>query len=352
MRASFQTLALFGLAAVNAAPMPQATNTDYSQLWNQQLKSMESVQNAMAKPTGGASAAPSATGSAGDKTTVIPSVVHMTSTVTAGASASAPAPSETGGASPSAAAASSAAAPSGSSSSSGGGAGSGATVTNQQAFQNGAATKSVNTAQGSSNVQDGQYKCYSGGPSGYPSSDKWGSFDALWKINQKLLSEACTNLGDGADDTQQQIGYIHDGILEVAKDSFVDPRFILAVIMQESHGCVNVGTTSNGVSNPGIMQSHNGVSFNPSQPQQSIVQMIRDGVQGTSSGDGLVQLINKYGDVFSASRGYNSGTVTQNQLNAGNGATASYVTDIANRLLGWSLNPGTSPTNCPGESGA
>ena len=119
----------------------------------------------------------------------------------------------------------------------------------------------------------------------------------------------------------------------------------MAVMMQESHGCVNVGTTSNGVTNPGLMQSHNGVKFNAADATNSITQMIKDGVTGTSSGDGLVQLINQYGDPWKAARAYNSGSIAPSgNLNDGNGATASYVMDVANRLRGWSMNPGTAPT--------
>ena len=337
MLASIQTIALFGFAAVNAAPMPQVSSTNWDQVWKAEEASMVSVQNAMGKGTG-APAGPTST-----PVVVLSSTVRQTSTVTATPSqAPVSTPSQTGGASSSSA--SSSAAPSSTGGSTSGGSGSGATVTNQQAFQDGAATKSPSTTAGVSSVSDGNYKCYSGAASAYPSSDKWGSFDTLWTNNVPLIKESCTNLGDGADPTTDQIQDMHDGILQVAGDSFVDPRFILAIIMQESHGCVNVGTTSNGVSNPGIMQSHNGVSFNAADAKNSIVQMIRDGTQGTSSGDGLVQLINKYGDVYEAARGYNSGTVTPGNLNQANGATASYVDDIANRLTGWVMNPGTSPT--------
>lgn len=83
------------------------------------------------------------------------------------------------------------------------------------------------------------------------------------------------------------------------------------------------------------MQSHNGVTYDPASSQASITQMIRDGTEGTTSGDGLVQLINKYGNIYEAARGYNSGIVDQNDLNNGFDSTASYVNDIANRMTGW-----------------
>jgi hypothetical protein len=40
-------------------------------------------------------------------------------------------------------------------------------------------------------------------------------------------------------------------------------------------------------------------------------------------------------NVFRALREYNSGSVTQNNLSDGRGATNSYVSDVANRLQGW-----------------
>lgn len=82
------------------------------------------------------------------------------------------------------------------------------------------------------------------------------------------------------------------------------------------------------------MQSHNGVEFNPNDPAGSILQMIRDGTEGTKSGDGLKQLKAKYGNYYEAFRGYNSGSVNKKDLNDPVGATASYVRDAANRLMG------------------
>jgi hypothetical protein len=74
----------------------------------------------------------------------------------------------------------------------------------------------------------------------------------------------------------------------------------------QSFGCVHVGTTDNGVRNPGIMQSHNGASFignaaSAGEQQASVTTMVVNGVQGTSNGDGLVQLINKYGNIYEVS---------------------------------------------------
>lgn len=70
---------------------------------------------------------------------------------------------------------------------------------------------------------------------------------------------------------------------------------------------MNVGATNNGETNPGLMQSAQGTSFvgssaSAEDQKQSIIQMITDGVQGTSKGDGLVQGINKYGDIYEVKR--------------------------------------------------
>lgn len=99
-------------------------------------------------------------------------------------------------------------------------------------------------------------------------------------------------------------------------------------------GNVRIQTTNNGVRNPGLMQSHNGVEFNPANPAGSILQMVRDGTTGTKDGAGLKQLHDKYGNYYSAFRGYNSGSVHEGDLNDPVGSTGSYVRDAANRLMG------------------
>ena len=55
-------------------------------------------------------------------------------------------------------------------------------------------------------------------------------------------------------------------------------------------------TSNAGVRNPGLMQSHNGGGSCNDEgkvsepcPKSEIEEMIRDGVQGTADGDGLVQ---------------------------------------------------------------
>ena len=156
----------------------------------------------------------------------------------------------------------------------------------------------------------------------------------------------------GADDSSDEVADIRTAIESVAAATYVDHRFILAIMMQESEGCVRVPTTGNGVTNPGLMQDHDGsnscnsggVVQNPC-PQSEITGMIQDGAGGTASGDGLANTINEavstYGGVgaqafYQAARIYNSGSIsTPSDLDNANGATACYVSDVTNRLMGW-----------------
>lgn len=186
---------------------------------------------------------------------------------------------------------------------------------------------------------------------GWPAQSAWGSFDQQWNSNFPLMQKSCGWNGWGADNSADEINNIKNAINQVAGESGVDKRFILAVMMQESKGCVRVPTTDNGVRNPGLMQSHNGsgscAGKNPC-PASQITQMIRDGASGTSSGDGLKQTLAKAqsatGDngsrkFYAAARLYNSGSADYSNLNNGLGSTPCYATDVANRLTGWTLAP-------------
>lgn len=185
---------------------------------------------------------------------------------------------------------------------------------------------------------------------GWPTIDSWGSWAQLWEANSAIMGETCGWNGWGADDSATEISYIKSAIQSVASASGVDERFILAIVMQESEGCVRVPTTNNGVVNPGLMQSHDGTGtcagVNPC-PQSEITQMIEDGTEGTSSGDGLEQLIAQVKAAlglgiaprvyYSAARLYNSGSIDYSNLDNGLGSTNCYASDVANRLTGWVL---------------
>jgi LysM repeat protein len=152
------------------------------------------------------------------------------------------------------------------------------------------------------------------------------------------------------DNTDDEINDMYNSIQSVASSTGIDARFIFAIIMQESNGCVRAPTTNYGVRNPGLMQSHNGAGTcndgsvqNPC-PSSEITQMIEDGSAGTSSGDGLKQCLAEAdaSDVsmyYKAARIYNSGSIAASGNLGGGIATGCYATDIANRLTGWFSGP-------------
>lgn len=158
--------------------------------------------------------------------------------------------------------------------------------------------------------------------------------------------------------TQQEVADMYDAIQYAAAATFVDHRFILAIVMQESGGCVRAPTSNYGVPNPGLMQDHNGSATcndgytvqNPC-PGETIMQMIQEGTGGTTWGDGLAQCLNSAGtsDVsafYMAARRYNSGSIDESG-DLGEGiATHCYASDVANRLTGWV----EYPRNCTLDS--
>ncbi|KAH8593948.1 hypothetical protein B0O99DRAFT_626495 [Bisporella sp. PMI_857] len=181
---------------------------------------------------------------------------------------------------------------------------------------------------------------------GWPAQSSWiSSFDDMFESNQGVMKASCTQWSV-PENTDAEIAQIKSAIQTVAQSSGVDARYILAIVMQESNGCIRAPTTNYGVRNPGLMQSHNGEGTcndatvqNPC-PESEILQMIQDGTVGTSSGDGLVGCIKQSGasDVskyYKAARIYNSGSIDGSK-NLGAGiATHCYASDIANRLTGW-----------------
>ncbi|KAL4866510.1 hypothetical protein BDV12DRAFT_210436 [Aspergillus spectabilis] len=184
------------------------------------------------------------------------------------------------------------------------------------------------------------YYCFGGPAANFPPFQNWMGFTEMFELNQET-SMALVESGPIQ-------GAIWDAIVSVSAAAKVDPRLVLAVVMQESSGNVYVGCTNNGVQNCGLMQAYIGsVSFDPSDPDGSIRQMIVDGTQGTAAGGGLVQWFNNDnvgadtgGNPYNVLRGYNSGSINFNDLDDPQDATASYVSDVANRLQGWNGNDG------------
>lgn len=96
-----------------------------------------------------------------------------------------------------------------------------------------------------------------------------------FEANTPDMKASCAQWGV-PDDSDDEIADMRSAILSIGADAGIDPRFILAIIMQvstarttvvslegtnslqESTGCVRVITTAYSVFNPGLMQSHNG----------------------------------------------------------------------------------------------
>jgi hypothetical protein len=165
----------------------------------------------------------------------------------------------------------------------------------------------------------------------------------MWSANlAHVISKSCEAFGQ-INNSEDESADLKLAIQSVAKSSGVDERFVLAIVMEESGGCVRAPTTNNGVVNPGLMQSHNGAHscYNESPcPPAQIVGMIQDGTTGTPSGQGLQQILasarSGVSRFYKTARIYNSGSIAPSGLLQDGIATHCYASDIANRLIGWS----------------
>ena len=213
---------------------------------------------------------------------------------------------------------------------------------------------------GNKGYQDPSYYwCFRGIKENFPPIGNWMNFYDMFNLNQRTTMVRF--------DSGPEQGEIYNAIVRVSQEAKVDARLILAVIMQEvpfpsssspptpsytvlipsqSSANVRVQCTNNGIQNSGLMQAYTGsVSYDPNNMAASILQMVRDGTQGTASGPGYVQWISQNsqtmyagdteGNVYQAARGYNSGQINFADLSDPKGATGSYVSDLANRLQGW-----------------
>ncbi|KAJ5520454.1 hypothetical protein N7463_000907 [Penicillium fimorum] len=175
---------------------------------------------------------------------------------------------------------------------------------------------------------------------GWPSLSQWSEYETLWGLNKILIAASCDNSDDETSD-------INTSIKSIASETGIDARFILAIVMQESKGCVRVHSTNNGVQNTGLMQSHAGQgscnkdgSMTTPCPSSTIKQMIKDGTAGTDQGDGLKQCYEAQSGAdaakyYKAARTYNSGSIDSSGNLGQGGATHCYASDIANRVRGW-----------------
>ncbi|KAK0941892.1 hypothetical protein LTR48_003713 [Friedmanniomyces endolithicus] len=167
------------------------------------------------------------------------------------------------------------------------------------AGEEGLARPSVAHNRGSSTIS---YQCFDGARNGDPSTAtaRWLPFDQLWALNEPTI------LSKNGGDTYIT-HFIREAIERVSCDDEIDPALVLAIVMQESSGRASVpckAQAHGGLSRCGLMRATHGSSFDANHPRASITRMIREGVEG----DGLDQALD--GD-------------------------ARYLTDVANRLRGW-----------------
>ncbi|KAK8016621.1 hypothetical protein PG993_014810 [Apiospora rasikravindrae] len=166
----------------------------------------------------------------------------------------------------------------------------------------------------------------------FPKMSTWLTFDQMFEANKNSIKSTGSTWDD--------VGRINVAIRNAASSIGVDERVILGIIMQESHGYVGVRTTyspGEGIPTAGIMQCSNC----PGYPGQT--GLSQDQTSGMVNGgtNHFKANLRDFGDkwseesIYPALREYNSGSVNQNDLSDGRGATASYVSDIAQRLTGW-----------------
>ncbi len=105
---------------------------------------------------------------------------------------------------------------------------------------------------GSGNAGNDVYKMYTGDGSsgaGWPDISAWiGSFDTMWNANLANMKSSCQGEANNSD---AELADLKAAIQAQASSTGIDARFALAIMMQESGGCVRVVTTNYGVRNPG-----------------------------------------------------------------------------------------------------
>lgn len=210
------------------------------------------------------------------------------------------------------------------------------------------ATPSAASSSSSTTSSTG-YKTFTGDGStgaGWPSADQWVDFDTAFTKNKPTMQTSCKTVDQQENDTGSEIDDMKAAIEASSSSTGVAKEFILAVIMQESSGCVRAKTTPNpgapNGSNPGLMQSAGTTScFGTSPcPKNKINKMIDEGTAGVDDVGLKQSLVGAKASAtaqktYQAARIYNSGSLDPSGNLATNGATPCYASDIANRLTGF-----------------
>jgi len=121
-----------------------------------------------------------------------------------------------------------------------GGAGSGSGISGDSGNNPVSISSSSNTAGG---LGQDVYRMYTGAgtaAAGWPQISSWASFDAIWSANLNTLQNGCMNAWSVPNNSPAEIAALKSAIIKYAGLSGLDQRFILAIVMQESLGCVRV----------------------------------------------------------------------------------------------------------------
>ncbi|MCJ1465787.1 hypothetical protein MMC07_004406 [Pseudocyphellaria aurata] len=170
----------------------------------------------------------------------------------------------------------------------------------------------------------------------FPNQNRWLSFDALQTRNLDTMK-----LGN----TVETVGDIFKAILVVSSSANIDSRIVLAMVMQESSG--QTFKDGDWHQSSGLMQvqpqnDEQGIRCTQNDCSSAkITGMIMQGVLGTAKGNspvapGIAYWLRRYKNLPMALRAYNSGQVPDkdDMSIATSISTASYVSDIGNRLMG------------------
>ncbi|KAF1843391.1 uncharacterized protein K460DRAFT_315664, partial [Cucurbitaria berberidis CBS 394.84] len=182
---------------------------------------------------------------------------------------------------------------------------------------------------------------------GWPSRSDWMSFEKAWDANLKTIQQSCENQGWGKNNNEVETRAIKASIEEESGTSGIPEELILAVMMQESRGCVRAPTTHYDFDNPGLMQSAGKASCNTDGnlispcPVNKIRAMIHDGTAGEGLRTTLKNSLTFFDPTgaaddskwYKVARRYNAGEVLMDEKNLGIGPTKCYASDIANRLV-------------------
>ncbi|KAJ1337838.1 hypothetical protein MN608_00694 [Microdochium nivale] len=173
---------------------------------------------------------------------------------------------------------------------------------------------------------------YQGPWRNFPGKSTWLSWDELWKRNDDNIVLAGSTWDDA--------GRLNIAIQASSKEFSIDPRVLLVMMMQESSGYVSVRTTFSfeGLATAGVMQCMNcpGYPGRKNLSQAEINGMVRGGAKHFRAD------LDKVGgngwepsSVYPALRLYNSGSINNDNLSDGKGATPAYVSEVVQRLGGW-----------------